>query len=81
MTEIDIKWLNTWDRKTPRRIYRPVVEQRIWRIRSNQELQGLYKDLDMVTDIKNTRLEWIGHLVRKYLRVNQREEKEWKDLH
>jgi len=24
----------------------------------------LYKDLDIVADIKNKRLEWIGHLVR-----------------
>jgi hypothetical protein len=35
-----------------RRIYRPVVEQGIWRIRTNQELGELYKDLDIVAGIK-----------------------------
>jgi len=35
-----------------RRIYRLVVEQGIWRIRTNKELGDLYKDLDMVADIK-----------------------------
>jgi hypothetical protein len=27
-------------------------------------MRELYKDLDMVADIKEKRLEWIGHLVR-----------------
>jgi hypothetical protein len=47
-----------------RRIYGPVVEQGMWRIRSNQEMRNVYKDLNMVTDIKGKRLEWIGHVVR-----------------
>jgi hypothetical protein len=46
-----------------RRIHRPVVEQGMWRI-SNQEMRELYKDLDMVADIKENRLEWIGHVAR-----------------
>jgi hypothetical protein len=29
----------------------PVVEQGMWRIRINQELRDLYKDLDRVADI------------------------------
>jgi hypothetical protein len=33
-----MKKLNTWERKILRRIYGPVVEQGIWRIRTNQEL-------------------------------------------
>ena len=41
-----------------------MVEQGIWRIRTNQELRELYKDLDIVADIKKKRLEWIGHVVR-----------------
>jgi hypothetical protein len=36
----------------------------IWGITTNQELWELYKDLDIVADIKERRLEWIGHLVR-----------------
>jgi hypothetical protein len=41
-----------------------VVEERIWRIRTNKELRELYKVLDIVADIKRKRLEWIGHLLR-----------------
>ena len=29
-----------------------------------EELKVLYKDLDIVGDIKKDRLEWIGHIVR-----------------
>jgi hypothetical protein len=32
----------------------------MWRIITNQELRGL----DIVADIKNKRLKWIGHVVR-----------------
>jgi hypothetical protein len=67
-----------------RRIYRPVVEQGIWRIRTNKELRELYKDLDIVADIKKKRFEWMGHVarmdqegqLRKYLRVKRREAEE-----
>jgi hypothetical protein len=33
-------------------------------IRTNQGLCKLYKDLDIVADIKKKRLEWIRHLKR-----------------
>ena len=61
MTEMDMKRMGTWERKISR-IYGPAVEQGIWRI-SDQELRELYKDLDIVADIKKKRLEWIGHIV------------------
>jgi hypothetical protein len=41
-----------------------VVEQGMWRIRNNQELWELNKELHTVADIKKRRLEWIGHVVR-----------------
>ena len=41
-----------------------VSEQGIWRMRTNEELGDLYKDLDLVTDIKNMRLEWTGYAIR-----------------
>jgi hypothetical protein len=47
-----------------RRIYRPVVEQGMWRIRTNQKLGELYKNLDTVADIKKKRFEWMGHVAR-----------------
>jgi hypothetical protein len=52
MTETDMKRLNTWDRKISGKIYGPVAEKGIWRTRTNQELRELYKDLDIVADIK-----------------------------
>jgi hypothetical protein len=63
MSDMDAKRLSTWKRKILRRIHGPVVEQVIWRIRTNWG-KGLYKDLDIVADIKKKTLEWIGHLAR-----------------
>jgi hypothetical protein len=50
-TEIDMKRLNTWDRKIF--IYGPVVEQGTWRIRSNQTLREPYEYSDTAADVKN----------------------------
>jgi len=51
MSEVDMKRLTTWERKIFGRIYGPMIEQESWRMRTNQELCGLSKDLDIVTDI------------------------------
>ena len=64
MNEMHINRLSTWDRKIVSRTRGPVAEQGIWRIRTNQELRELYKDLDIVAGIKKNKLEWIGHAVR-----------------
>ena len=40
-----------------------MVEQGIWRIRTNQELSELYKDPGTAADTKKKRLEWSGHVV------------------
>jgi hypothetical protein len=45
-------------------MYGPVVEQGMWRLRTNQELWELYKDLDIVADIIKQSLAWIGRVVR-----------------
>jgi hypothetical protein len=74
----------------PRRIrYGSVVEQGMWRIRTNQEVRELYKDLNKVADIKTEKIgmDWTciksglgeGQL-RKYLRVNRREVEDGEDL-
>ena len=52
-----MKILRTWERDILRSIYEPVAEQGIWRIRIDQELREIYKDLDTVVDIKKKRLE------------------------
>lgn len=41
-----------------------VVEQGMWRIRSNHELRELAKDVNKITNIKKKKLEWIEHVVR-----------------
>jgi hypothetical protein len=40
-----------------------VVEQGIWRVRTEQELRELYKDVDRVADIKK-KFKKIRHVVR-----------------
>jgi hypothetical protein len=54
----------TWERKILRKIYGPRSEQGVWRIRSNLEIQNMYKSPDIVTEIKVRRLEWLGHVVK-----------------
>jgi hypothetical protein len=58
------KMASTWERKILRNIYRPKSEQGVWRIRSNLEIQNMYKSPDVVTETKVRRLEWLGHVVR-----------------
>jgi hypothetical protein len=64
MTEKNMKRLSTWVREILRRIYGPVVEQGMWRIRTNNELRELCKDLNAVMNIIKKKLEWIEHVVR-----------------
>ena len=45
-------------------VHGPRVEEEIWRIRTDRELRELYKELDIVVDIKKKRLESTGHVVR-----------------
>jgi hypothetical protein len=56
--------LMTWERKILRKIYGPKCEQRVWRIRTNLELQNVYRSPDIVTEIQVRRLEWLGHIIR-----------------
>jgi hypothetical protein len=44
--------LGAWERKILRRVYGPVVERGMWRIKTDRELRELDKDLDIVADIK-----------------------------
>jgi hypothetical protein len=56
--------LRTWERKILRKIYGPVYDNEIWRIRTNKELMALYQELDIVAEIKKARLRWLGHVER-----------------
>jgi hypothetical protein len=44
--------LNTFERKILRRIYGPKQEGECWRPRWNNKLYSLYKELNIVEDIK-----------------------------
>jgi hypothetical protein len=42
----------------------PCKKNGIWGIRTNQELVDLYKELDIVSEIRKGRLRWLGHVER-----------------
>jgi hypothetical protein len=52
------------DEKILRKIYGLKREQGVWRIRNNLEIQDMYKLPDTVTEIKVTRLECLGHVIK-----------------
>jgi hypothetical protein len=54
--------ISTWERKVLRKMFGPVNERNVWRIRSNHELRCMYQDLDLVTAIRKSRLKWLGHV-------------------
>ena len=64
ISERDEFALNAWERKILMKVYGPIQERNTWRIITNQELRELYRDPDIVGDIKMKRLEWIGHVLR-----------------
>lgn len=64
LTSECVRMLRVWERKVLRRIYGPVRMGERWRIRSNQELQDLYGEKDIVAHIKIGRLRWLGHVER-----------------
>jgi hypothetical protein len=47
-----------------RKIYGPVQEGDIWRIRYNEELNRLTEGKDIVKFIKAQRIRWLGHVKR-----------------
>jgi hypothetical protein len=51
-------------RKILRRIYGPLCEGETWRSRYNEELYRLYDEIDLVTEIRISRLRWAGYIVR-----------------
>jgi len=46
------------------RIYGPTQEGGRWLPRRNSELYSLYKELNIVENIKIRRLGWVGHIIR-----------------
>jgi hypothetical protein len=53
-----------FERKIIRRIYGPVMENNVWRIRYNEKQNTLLKGEDIVKFIKSQRIRWSGHVER-----------------
>ena len=56
--------LAVFERKILRKIYGPVKENELWRIRQNDELETIIKEENIVRFIKCQRMRWLGHIER-----------------
>jgi len=55
--------------KFERKIYGPAQEGGCWRPRWNSELYSLYKEPNIVVNIKIRRLGWAGHIIMEEERI------------
>ena len=60
----DERALAVFERKILRKIYGPVKENELWRIRRNDELEAIIKGENIVRFIKCRRIRWLGHIER-----------------
>ena len=60
----DERALAVFERKILRKIYGPVKENKLWRIRRNDELEVIIKGENIVGFIKCQRIRWLGHIER-----------------
>ena len=56
--------LSVFERKILRKIYGPVKQNELWRIRRNDELEAIIKGENIVRFIKCQRIRWLGHIER-----------------
>jgi hypothetical protein len=56
--------LRIFARKILRKIYGPIQEGDIWRIRNDEELNRSMRVEDIVNFIKAQRIRWLGHVKR-----------------
>ena len=56
--------MDCFERKILRKIYVPLMDRGVWRIRYNVELYKLYDYVTLSTLIRLKRMTWAGHVVR-----------------
>ena len=56
--------LAVFERKILRKMYGPVKENQLWRIRRNDELEAIIKGENIVRFIKLKIIRWLGHIER-----------------
>jgi len=64
LTKSDENLLRIFERKILWKIYGPIQEGDIWRIRNNEELNRSINGDDIVKFIKAQRIRWLGHVKR-----------------
>jgi hypothetical protein len=64
LKETIIQKLLVFERKLLRRIFGPTKENKIWRVKTNEELDKLIKHKNIINHIKAQRLSWLGHAQR-----------------
>ena len=64
LEETTIQKMLVFERKILRRISGPTIENQIWRIKTNEELDKLTKHKNIVNYTKAQRLSWFGHVQR-----------------
>jgi hypothetical protein len=64
LTESDEDLLRIFERRMLQKIYGPIQEGDIWRIRDNEELDRSINGKDIVKFIKAQRIRWLGHVKR-----------------
>jgi len=64
LTKSDENLLRIFERKILRKIYGPIQEGDIWKIRNNEELNRSINREDIVKFIKAQRIRWLGHAKR-----------------
>jgi len=64
LTAAEENALRRFERKVLRKIYGPVVDKGVWRIRYNDELCKFMAGEDIVRFIIAQRIQWLGHVER-----------------
>ncbi|KAL1446132.1 hypothetical protein WDU94_005544 [Cyamophila willieti] len=65
LTKQSQRMLITFENKVLRKIFGPICIDGNWRRRHNHEIRSMFKNPDIVGEIRSSRLRWIGHIMRK----------------